>query len=120
MDYRRSDPEAPASASTQLVLLRNSIRGGNWEAAESLAHTLQHCELPATQSELGEYLNTLKQTLIAARASRSNAAAALARIRAASKFQTDCGVSAADRQDFGGSSDSCRSSRIVEPMSSAT
>jgi hypothetical protein len=93
MDSRPSD--APA----RLVRLRDAIRGGNWGDADAISRELERCALPQG-SALGEYLETLRETLTLARAARSNAAASLARIRAAVRFQES--LTGSLRQDFAG------------------
>jgi hypothetical protein len=84
MDSRHSEAKA------QLNRLRDSIRSENWDSADALAHGLSSCSLPPDAGFLGEHLAALKETLILAKASRSNSAASLARIRAAARFQENC------------------------------
>jgi hypothetical protein len=122
MDSRHSDgcaepaPDAPAG----LAHVRDAIRGGNWTRAESVARGLAQCAIPRQQDELGEYLDALKQTLILAKASRSNAAASLARVRAASRFQANCPFVAPVRQDFADSADIRHSGAGTAPLPSNT
>jgi hypothetical protein len=99
--------------------LRQSIQGGNWSAAESMARSLPGCLLPVTQPELEGYLNALKHTVIMAKASRSIAAATLARVRAAERFQVGGYLSEA-RQNFADSADFSRPSTPSPPTSSTT
>lgn len=87
MDCKPSDPPK-VFAVTRLAEVRDAIRDGNWSAVESRAASLAACQLPTALCDLEGYLAALKQTLIAARASRSVAVATLARVQAASTFTT--------------------------------
>lgn len=85
-----------------------------------MARDLAQCPLPFNAQELGVYLEALKQTLILARASRAHVAASLTRVRAASRFQSNPQLVAAERQDFGDSAEICRNPAASLPMSSGT
>jgi hypothetical protein len=86
MDCKLSDGSKKEAAPARLARIRESIRGGNWDAASSFARSLADCPVPPLPHELGGYLSALKETVILAKASRSVSAASLARVRAAAGF----------------------------------
>ncbi len=88
-----------------------------------MALGLAQCALPPETRELGAYLDALRQTLILARASRANSAASLARVRAASRFQTHRSFYADGtgvRQEFADPAETGRESPGSLPVSSNT
>jgi hypothetical protein len=95
MDSRPSD---------SLDCLRESARRGDWRNALLLAEKLSRQTPPTDPRELGNYLLRLTETVIVARASRANAAATLARLRAAASFNRSALASAPGRQNPGNSS----------------
>jgi hypothetical protein len=107
VDYKHSD------ATSRLAEVRESIRGGNWDAAESFSQSLADCPLPLSQHGLAEYLDALKATIIVAKAARSVAASSLARVRAAAKFQSNC-------QNPGEATDFSRPASSPSPVHSTT
>jgi hypothetical protein len=122
MDSPPSDASS-SDAPDVLIQLRNAIRRGDWGAAQSIALGLAQCALPPETRELGAYLDSLKQTLILARASRANSAASLARVRAAARFQTHrsfLAAGAGDRQDFADAAETGREPLALAPVSSNT
>ncbi len=124
MDCKPSDTNIIAdttriAATTRLAQIRVAVRDGNWDAADSMARTLGSCLLPLAAPELEGYLAALRQTVLLARASRSVAAAALARVRAAAQFGTDESLPA-HRQDFGDLASFSRPQDPAIPASSST
>ncbi|HZL57588.1 MAG TPA: hypothetical protein VFC21_10925 [Bryobacteraceae bacterium] len=94
MDSQLSDPRQT------LARLRQSLNRGNWDEIESIAAGIVGDQVPATHPELGEYLNDLKDTLIAVKTRRANAMTSLARLRAASGFQNAGRELSPKRQNF--------------------
>lgn len=74
-----------------LARIGHAVAGGNLACAAALAASLRNAPAPPGP-ELGDYLDRLRATLIAARAWRAHAGASLARLTAAAEF----GKSAAD------------------------
>ena len=69
-----------------LVSVAEAVRQGDWARAESLVASLDSIALPTGHAELGEYLDSLRETLLTARIARSHLGAACHRIAAASSF----------------------------------
>ncbi len=78
--------------------LRESARRGDWNNALELALELRDLTPPASAVESSEYLDRLRQALVAAKTSRAHASATLVRINAAARFSRS-------RQEFGESPD---------------
>jgi hypothetical protein len=85
--------------------LRESARRGDWQDAMELAALLPQQALPDSRHELGEYLRGLRAALIAAKASRADAAASLSRLNAAATFNSSAFDPAPERQEFGDSAE---------------
>jgi len=104
---------SPLSNILDLVAcLQESARRGDWKNVGELTATLPRQTLPASREELGEYLRSLKQALIVAKASRANTAASLAgcntaaaRLHAAARFNKTRLDIAPPRQEFGESAE---------------
>jgi len=82
-----------------LTRLRESVASGDWTQAESMAAQIRHYPVPATREQIGQYLDELKQTLIACKIRRANSKAALARLRAAAGFQSSIDETSSKRQN---------------------
>ncbi len=76
----------PSDEAGRLGRLRESARQGDWKNTAELTERLLQETLPIRREELGEYLRGLTEALIAAKASRADAAASLARLKAAESF----------------------------------
>lgn len=63
-----------------------AARAGDWGRVASLLETLARSAPPAEPEALAEYLDSLREALIAARISRAHLATRLHRIRAAASF----------------------------------
>jgi uncharacterized protein (DUF2236 family) len=85
--------------------LHESARDGDWQDAMELAALLAKQAVPGSRHELGEYLRGLRAALIAAKASRADAAASLARLNAAATFNSSAFDPAPERQEFGDSAE---------------
>lgn len=85
--------------------LHESARRGDWQDAIELAALLRQQALPTSREELAEYLSRLRGALIAAKASRADAAASLARLKAAASFNSSAIDPTPGRQEFGDSAD---------------
>jgi hypothetical protein len=85
-----------------LSALEESTRRGDWRKAAELAAQLDHLRVPTEPEELGRYLDRLRKTLIAAKASRSHAIAFLRRVNAAAGFRRmqHSGAEGAERRNF--------------------
>jgi hypothetical protein len=79
--------------------LRESARRGDWKNAMELALALRDLTPPASAIETGQYLDRLREALVAAKTSRAHTAATLVRINAAARFSRS-------RQEFGESPES--------------
>ncbi len=77
-----------------IASLRESTRRGDWKTAGELAKTMRQLTLPAGHVAQGEYLQLLKEALIAAKVSRARLATSLVRLNAVARFNNA-------RQEFG-------------------
>jgi hypothetical protein len=114
MDFQRSDVHV------QLAQVRDAIRGGNWGVAELNARELSKHTVPAQVCDMEAYLEELKQTLVLAKASRANAAASLARVRAAARFQQNRSFTTLGRQNFAEPTENRREPPDSSPVRSDT
>ena len=110
----------PSDAPSRLADIRHFIRCGNWDAADSIAGSLTQVPVPGTPAGLKNYLDDLRQTIILAKASRSVAAASLARVRAAATFQSRESPLPSERQDFVDPANPWRTAFAHPPTSSTT
>ncbi|HYA18895.1 MAG TPA: hypothetical protein VEF06_15585 [Bryobacteraceae bacterium] len=85
--------------------LLEAIHQGDWQRASRLVDVLAATAPPSDLEQLRDYLENLREALIAARASRSHLTLKLNRIRAAAKFLA-AGKSAGPRQNFADSAES--------------
>jgi hypothetical protein len=85
--------------------LRESARRGDWESAAALATSLPRQAPPEGRDDVGEYLRLLKEALAVAKASRTHAAASLARLKAAATFNHARLDLASERQNIGDTAD---------------
>ena len=81
--------------------LRECARRGDWKNAMEAATALRDSTPPASAAETGEYLDRLREALVAAKASRAHMAAALVRLNAAARFNRDRAGAAMPRQEPG-------------------
>jgi hypothetical protein len=86
-----------------VAALRESARSGDWDRAGELAVLLPLQPMPSTREAVGEFLRSLSEALIVAKASRALSAAALVRINAAAGFNNTRMDLASTRQKFGDS-----------------
>jgi hypothetical protein len=108
----------PSDAVTRLERIRESIRSGNWDGADSMARELDANLVPQPDSNLEAYLKALRETLVLAKATRSNSIATLSRVRAAATFHLQRDACAGDRQNPDDPAGSCHLDGLAGPLSS--
>jgi hypothetical protein len=86
---------------TLVSCLQECARRGEWKAAHQYAICLRDQTAPLGELEMGEYLNRLREALVVAKSSRAHLAAALVRVNAAARFNTDRAPIFMRRQEFG-------------------
>ena len=95
MDYQ------PSEALTGLIGLRESVKRGDWDAAQSISAEIQRQAVPRTADGLEEYLTALKEVLVFVKTWRADAMTSLVRIKAAARFRASGDDPSAARQNSG-------------------
>jgi hypothetical protein len=79
--------DSPLSEQAAIAIATGeAARAGDWRRAQALLNDLLRSGPPRGSEALGEYLENLRQALVAAKASRSHLAATLHRVNAAAGF----------------------------------
>jgi hypothetical protein len=84
---------------------QEAARRGDWQSAGEVAATLQQQLPPADREDLTEYLTSLREALVTAKASRAHAAASLVRLNAAAVFNNTQADPTTRRREFGEAAD---------------
>ncbi len=89
-----------SDAIDRVARIRESARRGDWQSAADLTALLPAQAPAASRDGLHEYLRSLQEALMVAKASRSRAAASLQRLQAVANFNNARLGFASHRQNY--------------------